>query len=365
MRKEKLQYIILLFYAFVFLKYYLSSLSNVLTIGYIAVGYYALLKAFIKSIYPARVIKWTVFIILLGVINFIVSSFFTSNFRYQDLLLLFPYMGVALIPFGIKLNYKLFKWFFVILICFFSFYALRGIDANEIFSISRNFVSVLLLIGASYHIISAYQNGKKISLLLILLSLVIAIWTSGRSGIIVFSLLTLSIIFFDPTYKKFRIGYAFMLIVGAFIAYTYLYTDLISEGLSRFSNYGVEDTARSSVNASYLKELNDNLIYLLVGAPLDQIAAIVLLDLNPHNSIIRLHVFYGLAGVAIVAWLFFRSGVYLIRQRNYIFLFLLLCLLMRSYVDSTSFHGPLDPIIYYLLFQFLETSFSIGKRKVI
>lgn len=355
MSKERiLQFIIPIFFALVILKHYSAALSAIATSMYISIGYLALILSFTDKRINPRIVKWTFFIMLIGLLNGLISLLVSTNYRLQDFLLLFCYMGIAIIPFSIKLDYRIYTWFHIFLIIFFCLHTIKGATPDEIFLISRNLISVLLLITTSYYIISAHQNNKKISLVLLTSSLILAIWATGRSGIIVFTILLISVIFFAPQYKKYRLIYVILFFTGVFFVYMYFFTDLLSSGLSRFVNYGIEDNARSDANLTYLSTIKENFIYLLVGAPLKEIAPIVELKLNPHNSIIRLHVYYGLVGPLMLSYLFLRTIFFFIKKRHFIYLSLLGCLLIRSSVDSIAFHGPLDPLIYYLLFQFIE-----------
>ncbi|MDD4672228.1 MAG: hypothetical protein PHI03_04780 [Bacteroidales bacterium] len=365
-RKETiLQLIIPVFFFLIILKFYSASLSNVATILYIGLGYVALIISLISKSNKANIIKWMFFIIYIGVLNALLSSLITDNYRIQDVILLFSYIGIAFIPFIIRLSYPIYKWCYIILLLFFGFHIVKGTNPTEIFSISRNFISVVLLIAASYHIISAHQNNKKISLILLISSLVLSIWATGRSGIIVFTLLLLSVILIDKKYKKYRVYFVSLLLIVVYLIYIFLFSDLLNSGLVRFVNYGIEDSARSGVNTEYIAKMKESFLYILTGAPLKEVQSIVALDLNPHNSIIRLHIYYGLLGVLCLSFLLIKTSCFFIREKNYIYLSLLICLLLRSLVDSTSFHGPLDPLLFYLLFLFLDKKSNENEKEVI
>jgi len=274
---------------------------------------------------------------------------FSDNYRIVDFFLVFNYFGIALIPLFYTLNFKIYKLFAYLIICYFFFYIIKGTVPDEVFSISRNFISVVLLIGVGFHIISAIQNNRKPSPLILILALFVAVWAVGRSGIFSFSVLLVLI----PLLSNYKFLYKFLLITlilaTSIYAYSYFADSIFYTAFYRIENMGVEDV-RESMNQEYLNTTLSSLSNIFFGTPLLDIESLAVVEYNPHNSFIRLHIFYGLFGFIIVICSIIFAFCRYLKTENYVFLVLLIVLFFRSSVDSTSFHGPLDPLIFYLLF---------------
>jgi hypothetical protein len=338
----------LAFYVFFFLKSYVesgSALQNILIIGYIVLGLMMSLHFYNRLKKNSAILVFISAMILTACL----TSIFGENYRLEDIILIFTYYGVAFIPLMFDLNYKLFLGFLYVLLLFFIISIIRGINPNDLFNISRNFVSVVLLIGLSLYIISCVQNQRNPNFLVILLSFIISIWATGRGGIISIGIILITYPFFLKVKKKYKFLALFFLIVFVFLVYFYFEDILLQFGLGRFSSMGLVDI-RSEVNAYYLDKSLSSTPYILFGVPYSEIPLIVELDYNPHNSFIRLHAFYGLLGFIFLFFAVIYSDLYYLKTKNYFFMILLIVLLIRSYVDSTSFHGPLDPLIYFFIF---------------
>jgi hypothetical protein len=278
------------------------------------------------------------------------TSIFSSNYRYEDILLIFSYFGLGLIPAFFTLNKKLFTVFAYLIISFFFYQMFNGILPDFMFPrTSRNFISVCLLIGCSYHIISCIQNSSRPSFFIFLCSFIISIYAIGRGGIISFAIL----LFFYPFTLDIKLKYK-VLIVFSFLLISvsgllYFQTFLNDSGLKRFDSMGIE-SERSSINSDYLIAALKSPISMFFGADYNRIPSIVFVELNPHNSFIRLHVYYGLLGFIIFISFLVYSMIIFFSKRQYIYLLLISVLLIRSFLDSSAFHGPFDPIIFGLIF---------------
>ena len=110
------------------------------------------------------------------------------------------------------------------------------------------------------------------------------------------------------------------------------------------------DDVRSSMNMDYLNATLNSSLYILIGTPLTTIKSMIEVELNPHNSFIRLHLYYGLFGFLLVLSTICNAVLKYFTRKKYILLVLFTAILFRSAVDSTSFHGPFDPIIFFLIF---------------
>ncbi|MCS4227934.1 hypothetical protein [Sphingobacterium sp. BIGb0165] len=316
---------------------------------FVMMGYSALfllLRRFTKGAIIPAFVSLLVFCVL-----FIVP--FSENYRLVDFFLVFNYFGIALIPIFYTLNFKIYRLLAYLTICYFFFFIIKGTVPDEVFSISRNFISVVLLISVGFHIISATQNNRKPSPLILVLALFVAVWGVGRSGIFSFSVLLVLI----PLLSNYKFLYKFLLIslilILSIYAYTYFADSIFYTALYRIENMGAEDV-RETMNQEYLKTTFTSLSNIIFGTPLLDIESLAQVEYNPHNSFIRLHIFYGLFGFIIIICSIIYALIKYVKIGNYVFMVLLMVLLFRSSVDSTAFHGPLDPLIFYLLFMPLK-----------
>lgn len=345
-----IQFSIILFFILIFFKNYIddegSILYNILS------GSYVVLGAIISFYYFVKEKGTSLLKIILGILIF--SSLFTAfigdNYRLEDYILSLCYFGLGIIPLKHKLNYKIFLYFSLVIIFFFGIQMFSGLFPDEVFPrVSRNFISVLLLIGCSYHFISSYQNERRPLFLIIMSTLILSIWATGRAGIISAAILLL---FYPITLKvknSYKVFFIIIIILLSIFLYFFFENLLYDFGLGRFKAMGL-DSDRNTINADYFKASFNSFRNLIFGAPFKSIPSIIEVELNPHNAFIRLHAFYGLFAFVIIIIMIISSFIGFLKNKNYLFISLFLSLLIRSYLDSTAFHGPLDPILYFLIF---------------
>lgn len=283
------------------------------------------------------------------------SALLGDNYRIQDFALSISFFGVALIPLHYRLNYKMFFYLLIVSILFFIKMIIEGENPNDIFVVSRNFISVFLLVVMGFYYIASFQNNKEINIILLFIALFIAFWAVGRSGIISFSLLILSY----PMQKRLSFSKSILLYLVLGLLATFLvikYSDTIFQTtMYRIENEGFNEGARESINSLYIQSVFNNPRYLLWGVPLDSISVVRELALNPHNSYIRLHIFYGLFGFLSVMSMIFYSMSQFFMKRNYMYFFMLFVLSIRAFFDSAAFFGPLDPLFYFFMLNTLQS----------
>ena len=344
-----IQLIIPLYFGLLLAKFYFAEripiLSTLLTVSFVSLGFFTLLFVITKFKKNALIPNF-IFLLLLC----IVSTFpLSENYRIFDLFLVVNYLGIGLLPLFYNLNFKLYRVFAFLCVLFFIPYIVTGVGPSEIFAVSRNFISVVLLIGIGYHMISCVQNDKNVNFLLILLGLFISLWAIGRSGIAVFAILLLTV----PFISNYRFIYKLLLLTLILVAGIYAF-NIFSDTLFKTALYRIErsggEEERTTMNQEYLDVTFSSLKNILFGTNLHEIESLKEVDYNPHNSFIRLHIYYGLIGfISIISLICYAFKDYLF-TKNRLYFLLLFVLLFRSAVDSTAFHGPLDPLIFSLLF---------------
>lgn len=323
-----------------------NSTSGILiTATFVSIG----IACFFISFYfiKKNSIVW-LFVVVLILLSFLVFPF-SSNYRFADLFLILNYLGISLLPLFLTLNYKLYRAISYITLGFFLSVIFSGVAPDDLFSTSRNFVSVLLLIVIGFYIIACHQNTKNPNPIILILSLFVAVWAIGRAGIFVFTVLLIIL----PLVSNYKLKYKFLLVITILSTAFYLYfifqDSLFVTALYRIQNMGMEDV-RSSMNAEYLHKTFESLSHVLVGTPLYSLETLKEVDYNPHNSFIRLHIFFGFWGFCMVSVLIIISFLKYLRRKDFLFLILLFAITFRSSVDSTAFHGPLDPLYFFLIF---------------
>ena len=337
------------FFLFLFMKFFIDEdkrvLLIILNLLVVFSGVLITVNFFIKNYQTFFVYKFIGFLAACSVVNFI----FSPNCRIQDLFLSIAYMGLALVPLIIKLNYNFYKWVLVFAISYFFVLVYLGEDPNNVFNVSRNFVSIFLLIIFGLHLISSIQNNKQPSLLLLFACFLISIWAVGRGGILTFAFLVV----LYPLVVKYKLKYRLFIIVlyvfGSLYVFN-LYSDYILKiGFERFQSMGLQDS-RTDINQDYISKSTNSLSNVLFGSPLLDIPSIAEVEGNPHNSFIRLHVYYGLFGFIFVIFILVSTAIKLVINSQYLLLYFMIALLIRSATDSAAFHGALDPLIFFSVF---------------
>lgn len=348
-KNYKMSIVLLMFYLSLFLKFLdLPVFSILASFVYsalsISLTFYFILFKF-KSY--SKIQLFSLCILLFGCI----TSVFTINYRLQDYILNIQYIGIAMIPLFYKLELNLVKYALYALLTFFLFQIFNGINPNDIFSVSRNSISIFLIISCSYYIIASIQNRKEYDLWPIFLSFFISVWAVGRGGIISMALLVTCLPYCRQQRFSFKVVFIYFIFLLS-IWYIYiLYADsVLSLAISRMDSMGFDPNGREDVNSEYLKFATSSVLYFVFGVNLPGNPVFEALDLNPHNSFIRLHIYYGLGGFIVIVFLLVKSFFKYAMMKNLTFILLLLVLLIRSSVDSSAFHGPFDGLIYYFIF---------------
>jgi hypothetical protein len=345
---------IILFQVLIMLKNYTENvmLFKIVTACYITLGLLVTFCSKLKVRSPVLLFIATM-ILFSGI-----TALFGPNYRTNDIILIFFYFGIALIPIYYKLNYKVFLWFAYLIVLFFVPFIIQNTDPNDVFNpayTSRNFISCVLLTGLAYHIISCFQNDKRPSFILIILSLIIAIWAIGRGGIISIGFILVAYPFMLKIRTRYKVLIFSAIAALSLIAFFVFKDVLLQYGLGRFTSMGM-GSERANINSDYLEASLHSIRNFLFGCPLYKIPALISLGIdpnlpiNPHNALIRAHVYYGLGGLLLLMGVILFASYKLLITRNYILLILLISLLFRSLLDSISFHGPFDTMIYTLLF---------------
>ncbi|MCF8360353.1 MAG: hypothetical protein K9H26_16495 [Prolixibacteraceae bacterium] len=296
-----------------------------------------------------------IFILFLFSINFIgsltiknsliPSALFTSN--YFLALFLFKNKHKSVV-------------YLILIVVFFLVFLLKFIEGNHpnrLFDdASRNWISIIMQTLSIVFYIVRYQNKEKPLIFPALLTLIVSIWAIGRAGIIGSFFLLVGIIYIRT--RKLKLSYKInkiILLIGFLSILGFLFQESIEpyiDGLNlfrRFEEKGMDNSYRISMIREYLHNINFKTFIL--GYDYTQNIFFKSWDLNPHNSLIRLHYYTGFLGVVFILFLGVLLLVYLVK--NPLYFILLSLLLMRGFTDIILFFGRYDFIIFYFIFDFL------------
>jgi len=343
-------YLLLTFSRFFFENEYLSSAIAVITVFYGLL----LLLFFIGEFSKYRL---STFFVILCSISFFGTALIGGNHHAYSAVIFLSNIGYASVFIVRPISPKIIELMYILVCLFFLWCAWNGVNPENVFFVSRNFISVFMLLVVSLYYISCWQHGENPKLYVSILALVVALWAIGRAGIAVFLGLFLFTYIFLPRKKmKARIIGIFFVLV-AFTLFSFSFEgianfEIFLVGIERFNRLGLE-SARESINSSYIGAAFDSARGFLFGARLKGIEEIVEVGGNPHNSFINLHVNSGFFGALLLTVAIFHSLKKIVLTSNLILFIVLVSCLLRSFFDISAFYGPLDvaimfPVLYYL-----------------
>lgn len=256
------------------------------------------------------------------VFNYVYSGFIISY------ILLFSDKGKRYLNFIYILFYCAVITIFLIL--------LLGIEAEDVFSGSRNTISQFLVpIGAIFLLDERLKLGKVSGTILYLMIFISCVMSFGRSGILTSFLLLVSLFFYFErgiTYKK-----LFFPVVSLFALVYFLsmfYVDIINTGYFDYlKDKGVDDGYRGLMKDEYISSLT--IKNLFFGMDISKLPYISSFNNNPHNTYIFLHSNLGLLFLFFMSFVF----VYWIKLLLYIELasfFALTAIILRLSTDSAA-----------------------------
>lgn len=340
-----------------FFRFYVdnSAFFLVATSALIALGNIYLLYGFYRS--PKNCV--TVFLLFFMLLFAVATAAFAENPTLDAIPQALGNAGFAWAALYARFRVRYYLALFWVLGSFFLLHIVAGSNPEGIFFVSRNFISVLIIMGIGFYYIACAQAREIPKLYVSAIGLVVALWAIGRAGIICAALILLGTLVLSKRYVIAGLLLTGVIAIGSIFVQTNVADSLeiFLVGIERFDRLGA-DSERNMINDEYMDRLASRSGELLVGAPLDSITAIVKVDGNPHNSYIRLHTVFGLFGFLLVVIAMGLSAIKLFLDRDYLVGLIFVIAALRSAFDSTAFYGPLDVLIFYGLF------FAIGRYKL-
>lgn len=243
-----------------------------------------------------------------------------------------------------------------LLIAYFGIFALYGLiygfDASSIDGFfpnsSRNGVSAIAIFLQVFYSAAHFITRGSLPVATAAITFGISVLCHGRAGILVAGLL-LAVsagrhVFGHPHRAVLGIGAMIMAGIVLYIVPNSIVSDLIAA--TNFHRRGFE-SLRFDMIDQYLASLD--LRSFLAGVDLSTVPLIAQYNLNPHNSFLRGHAFFGISYLAFLAVL---AGVIAkgLLQRQWVLVFLLMLLLARAFVDITAFFDLLDFVPLFIVY---------------
>lgn len=342
-----------LYMIFSFFRFYVenSTLYNAITILSISSGILLLLYSGLRRPVNPIIISTVFLFSILGLL----TSAIDINDTIQSLPQFISNLGYAWALAHARLSIRVIEGALLALIAFFFAHIFSDTNPENVFTISRNYISAITILFIAFYIFACNQSERMPSITILILSMVILLWAIGRAGILSGVIILLGIFIMSKKHL-FTAIFLVALTSGATLHFRPDVAENLSQitvGLERFEQLSTQ-SQRQIINDEYIESVSVHPSDLLFGAPLNTINAIQQVDGNPHNAFISLHVMFGISGVIIFGTIFLLSIWNLTKNREHLLTLMLLVGAFRSLFDSTAFHGPMDVVMFYCLFKGLK-----------
>lgn len=317
------------------------------------------------------VIYITMFIYLLsGILNCFIIGNVTLIALANDVFL----FGIMVLMLVFPMD--LFKGtvFFYVSISIFIYSYIMGIPAHAVLTSSGNYVSVLMILSAALYYISLSNSKRTIMinhLLPAAICFLLSIWAKGRGGILSSTVLfVLLIIYYLICHARSGSSRSLAFVIALVVAViVYLYISNINLletffSLGKWSSRGIDNSSRELIWGAYFEKMKESVLYIINGAPLDQISIIHSFNNNTHNSFIQLHAHNGLIPFALFVVCMIKSLVNYINDKRFLMAIVLLSILIRGMSDKFIFGQYGMPILMYtILFPHMKSTARRRRQK--
>lgn len=282
-------------------------------------------------------------LLLLIILLFGFNNKYSINLWLPSLILSFNCFVIACQFYSdVARKYMLFIVFILnIYVFFIGFLNGFSLDFGELifFERSRNIVSAVLILFFIHYMLLSYIHNKNVNIFLAGFLLLNCFILFGRTGIVISSILFLSVIY--KSYSKF-LFYVFLMVVSAIVIIynTYLYAYFKDK--TNFSS-GLDSPRQDLVGEYFYNISGSDLIF---GRNIFDCCSQIVFMGNPHNSFILGHMYYGLGYILFL----FVVLVVIIYSKNYYILFLFLLIVFRYSLDSIGLFYIMDFTLYSLIY---------------
>lgn len=311
---------------------------------YIVLGFVLIIPFSVYFLNRCGVNKDLASFVLLVFLGSLFNLFVTKN-GFGGILLFLTNVALALYC---LINIRIIKYVALMVLCYnllflYNKLFIEMVNPNYIYEnigLSRNHPGMLLLLWSCFWGFTKYVTEKRVSIVLPILSCVLAFFLEGRSSLGI--LLFLSVISLCVMNRK-----SLFLIPILGLGLVFLYWDVIQElyMLTSFAENSLESSRYQIWNA-YFEALTP--ISFLGGLDVSNVPLIRSYGNNPHNALLNFHYRMGLLGVIALTVLAIKSIRNYIRRSDYILLMYMSCVIVRFMFDAC-INTSYDFILYTML----------------
>ena len=220
---------------------------------------------------------------------------------------------------------------------------------NNLIDGSRNYVSGYLILFLIYYMFACHMNGVNVNLLYSFIVLVACFFLYGRSGVALSCVLfIISIFHCGGRFKKSAIAIA-VLILSAFY-----FSDVLNFLNNSNFSQGAE-TERTAMLYQYLSSISSVRDFIFGMDFFSCCSLIMKFDGNPHNSFLMMHSRFGIFPFLIIVLFYLYQAFCGALIKNRYLNLLLLLVFARYFIDSIGFFGPVDFIVFSIVWGVLLT----------
>ena len=321
--------------------------------------------------YEIRLLVWILFAgnLILGVYNVM--------FVGQQLFQRYIVAGVIFFAVGLYFNvaetldYRLWRFVFVLSVAFIMFNWLRSPDGYMLFyQLGRNYVSVLLLVYLMPMVAAAEKNRIRISIVYYILIVLCTISAVGRGGILCAMALLAAVAIYRfliderlTVRRKFvNISLCALMAAAGCVVLARYWDRIAGRFLSRFvqDNTG-SDNARLKILTGYIDSV-DSWPKVLLGSNSKNIPYLAQWLGNIHNSYLMTHAAYGLIGAAALVIGLAACVILLLRSGRVELGILVAVIAARGAIDTIFMAKPGDAVAWFcMIYSFAKI---VSGRKV-
>lgn len=290
------------------------------------------------------------------------SILYNGNADFDNIIWIWAYSGVAMliVEYGVSKPVGLIVFWGTVLFVLAYIYSGRRPEEFYLFG-SANVINAIVLFAYFIYFVSLINQTDKPGLNVIppFIFLLISIWSSSRSGVVVAAFIFSGIFLLNTTTKKRRnriIGFvSIVAILGFMVAYWDTIISAIGEDMTaKAERYGT-GSIRTAIWREYIDVAFSNIGDLFLGVTHDDPFKTPLLSYwsgNTHNSFLMLHSKYGLLGFLLVIIPLFRRIFENYKHKQHYELFILFAVIIRAFFDWIAFPGIHDIVFFWFIFKY-------------
>lgn len=291
-----------------------------------------------------------------------VSILYNGNAGFDNILWIWAYSGVAMliVEYGVsKLTGRIAFWGSV-LIVFLFIYSGRRPEEFYLFG-SANVINAIVLFAYFIYIISLINedDAPRLNVLPPFIFLVVSIWSSSRSGLVVAAFLLVGIFLLNTTTRNKRNRIVGIITIVAVFALFFAFFDkiysVIGEDMTKKAERYGTGSIRTAIWSEYIDVAFSNFGDFFLGVGHDDPIKTPLLSFfsgNTHNSFLMLHSKYGLFGFLLVIITLIKRIFENFRHKQRYELFILFAVIIRAFFDWIAFPGIHDIVFFWFIFKY-------------